>query len=236
MPILKVGTISEDKRNLYKSPTWRQSNLKCYIKDGRSIINPIFILDYKPEYTQCNYAYVEEWGRYYFIDNIVLAPGGKAELSCSVDVLQTYQNFIQNLTVNVVRQEELYEPYLPDAAYTYLDTYDVINKLGKQRSVQGAVAPDLFGNTNEYTYSYVLGVSGNFNNHYYDIPGYGRITTDPGNWSEIYLSCFVNRGSVSSPQMMSIRTLIGTGEVTDAQARDFDYMYQNYDLYYKKVE
>lgn len=87
------------------------------------ILNPTFILDYKESYTTCNYIVVSSpFNRRYFINDMKISIGKKIEISCAVDVLSTYWNGIKENEVNVVRQENLTEPYLPDPEYkTFTD-------------------------------------------------------------------------------------------------------------------
>lgn len=87
------------------------------------ILNPTFILNYNSSYTTCNYIVVgAPFNRSYFITDMKIDIGKKIEISCSVDVLSTYWANIKGNEVNVVRQENLKEPYLPDSEYkTYTD-------------------------------------------------------------------------------------------------------------------
>lgn len=87
------------------------------------ILNPTFILDYQDSYTTCNYIVVSSpFNRRYFINDMKISIGKKIEISCAVDVLSTYWNGIKENEVNVVRQENLTEPYLPDPEYkTFTD-------------------------------------------------------------------------------------------------------------------
>lgn len=82
------------------------------------ILNPTFILNYNPSYTACNYIVIgAPFNRSYFITDEKISIGKKIEISCAVDVLGTYWDQIKGNTVNVVRQENLKEPYLPDDQY-----------------------------------------------------------------------------------------------------------------------
>lgn len=82
------------------------------------ILNPTFILNYNASYTTCNYITVgAPFNRSYFITDVKIDIGKKIEISCAVDVLSTYWADIKGNEVNVVRQENLKEPYLPDSEY-----------------------------------------------------------------------------------------------------------------------
>lgn len=82
------------------------------------ILNPTFILNYNVSYTTCNYVIVgSPFNRRYFITDMRIDIGKKIEISCTVDVLSTYWADIKGNEVNVIRQENLKEPYLPDSEY-----------------------------------------------------------------------------------------------------------------------
>ena len=85
------------------------------------LLNPIFILDYNSSYTSCNYVKVgTPFNRSYFITDMKVNIGQKITISCTVDVLQTYKTDIENLNVNVVRNEtpgDLKAPYMPDPLF-----------------------------------------------------------------------------------------------------------------------
>ena len=103
------------------------------------ILNPTFILNYNNSYATCNYIVVgAPFNRSYFITDMKIDIGKKITISCAVDVLGTYSNGIKGLIVNVIRQENLKEPYLPDpeykmysdfAPYTYLPDSGIDNNI-----------------------------------------------------------------------------------------------------------
>lgn len=67
----------------------------CVLKAATSILRPvILLLSDDAEMTTFNYMYIEELGRYYFIDDIVSVHNNKWEISAHVDVLETYKNDI----------------------------------------------------------------------------------------------------------------------------------------------
>ena len=129
---ITIGSTSDDRRKLNKSFSGTQ--VAVQLKSPCDVLAPTFILSYNAAYITANYVYAPELGRYYFIDNISIAPGAKLELSCSVDVLMSYNRQIKGLSVDVRRQENLIEPYLPDPDYVYLNTYDVVAMLPTSRS------------------------------------------------------------------------------------------------------
>ena len=105
---------SSDNRTLQKSLTQVSTPLSCDIYGSESIITPRFILEYVG--VEANYCYVAELNRYYYIRDIVLAPGGQRILMCEVDVLMSNIDEILNLNCLVLRQENetLCNKYLVD--------------------------------------------------------------------------------------------------------------------------
>ena len=103
-----------DNRVLQKSLTQVSTPLSCDIYGSESIITPRFILEYVG--VEANYCYVAELNRYYYIRDIVLAPGGRRILMCEVDVLMSNIDEILNLNCLVLRQENetLCNKYLVD--------------------------------------------------------------------------------------------------------------------------
>ena len=103
---------NSDNRTLQKSLTQVSTPLSCDIYGSESIITPRFILEYVG--VEANYCYVAELNRYYYIRDIVLAPGGRRILMCEVDVLMSNIDEILNLNCLIVRNENTEFTYLTD--------------------------------------------------------------------------------------------------------------------------
>ena len=63
----------------------------------------------------CNYAYIEEFHRYYYITNITSIHNNVWQLTMRVDVLMSYKSDIYNLKALVVRNEYASDPNIPDS-------------------------------------------------------------------------------------------------------------------------
>ena len=63
------------------------------LKSDNSILQPILILK---NYTEGNYCYIDEFNRYYYINDVRVLKGGLFELHLNVDVLMTYKDIIIN--------------------------------------------------------------------------------------------------------------------------------------------
>ena len=74
------------------------------LKEPSSITDPRLILVYNKSYLSCNYLYIQDFHRYYFINNINVLPGGRLEITAHVDVLYTYSPQILNSGAFVERK------------------------------------------------------------------------------------------------------------------------------------
>lgn len=110
---ITVGTTRDDKRVLTK--TWSGTEISVTLKAPCDVLNPTFILKYNASFLTCNYIYCPDFTRYYFITNIVVETGNRMEISCSVDVLMSYQAQIKNLSCHLVRSQTIRAPYISDS-------------------------------------------------------------------------------------------------------------------------
>ena len=62
-----------------------------------------------------NYAYIEDFHRYYYITNITSIHNSVWQLTMRVDVLMSYKNDIYSLKALVVRNEYASDPNIPDS-------------------------------------------------------------------------------------------------------------------------
>lgn len=103
---------TSDKRNLNKVITEIKS-VSATAKGEINIISPTLILDYFS--IDFNYCYISDFNRYYFVNSITLLTGRMVQINLSVDVLMSYKEEIKNLTVNVLRYENIEPTFLTDS-------------------------------------------------------------------------------------------------------------------------
>lgn len=84
------------------------------LKDDVSILKPVFKVNDVRSIITYNYLYCPDLQRYYFIDDIVSVHNNLWEISCHVDVLETYKNGILGQTAVIKRQQNKYNLYLND--------------------------------------------------------------------------------------------------------------------------
>jgi len=76
------------------------------IKDSSNILHPVLELSYNSKIFTATYCYIQEFSRYYFIDNIEVQQQ-RIFVSCSVDVLYTYKDDILKMKCYVARQSNV---------------------------------------------------------------------------------------------------------------------------------
>ena len=112
---IQLLSISDDTRKINKNVNQITELLLCAVtEDSNSILNPRLLLKWNESYIGANYAYIPEFQRYYFIDDISLNTGGNCVVSLSVDVLYTYATQIMQLKVTAARSSNKYNRYLND--------------------------------------------------------------------------------------------------------------------------
>lgn len=86
------------------------TQISCVLKEDTSIRNPSFILaDPMPQIT-----YVQAFGNYYFVTDIINIDAHRAEVACSIDVLATYRSYILGYTAFVERAASNFDYYIND--------------------------------------------------------------------------------------------------------------------------
>ena len=68
------------------------------LREETSIISPVVLMELENP-SSYNYAYIPEFGRYYFINDIVSVRKGLWRISMQVDVLESFKNYILDLGV-----------------------------------------------------------------------------------------------------------------------------------------
>lgn len=74
------------------------------LRNESSIIRPTIRIEWSDSFTY-NYCYIEEWDRYYYIDEIVSLRNEVMELSLRVDPLMSFKNDILDLNVIINKQD-----------------------------------------------------------------------------------------------------------------------------------
>ena len=111
---VQIYKTSSERHRLSKSLT-NQINKTCNILDGTSITDPVIVIGYDVAILQHTYAYITDFGRYYFITNMEVLPGQEIRLSLHVDVLMTYKDQIKACKARITRSQSNFDKYIPDS-------------------------------------------------------------------------------------------------------------------------
>lgn len=104
------------------------STYSCALKDDTSVLDPVIILQTSDNIFSYNYMYISDFGRYYFIKDIVSLNNNRWQITAHVDVLETYKQQILSNEAVIKRSEKLFNLYLDDPEFkTY--NYDQIQTL-----------------------------------------------------------------------------------------------------------
>lgn len=113
------------KPNSTAVPAVAGTSYSCSMKTVSSLLSPVIdIADTKQTgaIPLFNYAYIADFDRYYFIDDVSWSQGIWS-LSMHVDVLASFKEDIENSRQYVIRSASRSNPYIPDTVYqTYIDT------------------------------------------------------------------------------------------------------------------
>lgn len=112
--------ISDDKRKADKNlSNVIKENVNITYKDATEFIRPIIMLDYDGSWNMrdCNYIYLSDKNRYYFVEKHSFQKGQKVVFELLVDVRTSHKESIRALTCTVTRNENLKNGYLPDSSY-----------------------------------------------------------------------------------------------------------------------
>lgn len=126
---IKLYKIKDDRRQLEKTLNAEtlQRTMNGHLKSDCSIMDPIIEITYDPVLAGCNYMYIDDFERYYHINNIEVG-AQRAFIHAHVDVLQTYAQQIRQLDCIIARQESKDHAnlYLNDKIFRALN-YKIIN-------------------------------------------------------------------------------------------------------------
>lgn len=106
--------INTSNNNVAKKKIAVLRNVTFHFKDESEIINPTVIISREiPDVENCNYLYVEELERYYYINEITLEHQ-RYILQCHVDVLMSFYDKILEQRAIIERNGSLGNLYLED--------------------------------------------------------------------------------------------------------------------------
>lgn len=99
------------------------------LKEDTSIIDPVIKIQCDlSSVSNCNYMYIPQFGRYYFITDMRSITSSIVEFTGHVDVLMTYRSQIRSNSAIVKRQENDWNLYLNDGTFRVYQNPMVLTK------------------------------------------------------------------------------------------------------------
>lgn len=99
------------------------------LKQPTSLIDPVFIFECNIEdFALCNYLTVEKFRRSYFINSIKSIRNYLVEVSCHVDVISTYAEYIRECVGIIKKQENEWNLYLNDGSLKVYQNPNILTK------------------------------------------------------------------------------------------------------------
>lgn len=118
---------SEPYNKINKSPTTVDTYTGTLV-DESSIIDPVILVE-SATLPGGNYAYIEEFGRYFFVRNVESYRSGLWRLTLHVDVLKTYASGILSSPVIAARSSSNFNMMLNDDHYYCQENPHIFTKV-----------------------------------------------------------------------------------------------------------
>ena len=122
--ILKLYNTASEANRINKVLS-NETEFDVRLKDKSSVINPIILLK-SDTYISFNYAYIEQFKRYYFVDHVSVFPNKMYLLTLRCDVLTSFKDDILSSYAQIVEQTNsnaYYDSNLKSAVRKEVDTY-----------------------------------------------------------------------------------------------------------------
>lgn len=132
MATANLYIINDDRRKADKNlSNIIKENVNITYKDATEFIRPIIVLDYDGSWNMrdCNYIYLSDKNRYYFVENHSFQKGQKVVFELLEDVRTSHKEGIRGLTCTVTRNENLKNGYLHDSNYSVYAYEQIVCKM-----------------------------------------------------------------------------------------------------------
>ena len=111
---------TSDNRYLNKNITALGAALTCSFKDDTTMENPTIIVSPGAYNPSCNYGYLSDTGRYYYVVDITYSQQ-RIFIQLKVDVLMSFKDDINKATCTAARSSNKYNTYLNDPRYPHVE-------------------------------------------------------------------------------------------------------------------
>lgn len=116
---IQLYTNTSPRNFVTKTITQVGTDLTGDLRQETSIVRPGIIVELDSVPASVNYMYISDWGRYYFIEDIISVRAGLWELRGSVDPLYTYATQLKACSgiVHRAESESAYNLNLNDGSF-----------------------------------------------------------------------------------------------------------------------
>ena len=125
---ISLYTTNTDKRYLYKQ-LGNGVTMTGTLKEQSNVIAPIITIEIENP-SSYNYAYIEDFGRWYYITELTSLRANLWRISLRCDVLASFASQLRGCKISIAQtQEKDTDPYLSSAIYraTVKQVTDIIN-------------------------------------------------------------------------------------------------------------
>ena len=144
---MKIHLFSFSKRkNSTKQPTGTHTELDVKWKEDTSINNPSFVYAGNIYTYTCNYVYIPDWSKYYWVTDIVMLANNLTQIDLAEDVLATNKTAIGATVAQIAYSSTGYDTWKADTRLPVKVTKTITSSSG---------AAGVFDGTG----TYILGVS-----------------------------------------------------------------------------
>lgn len=109
-----------EKNRIQKRFTGEEYGIDFLAKDSTSLYSPIIELQSDSDILAYNYAYIPDWGRYYFVEpeNVKVIGANRYEVQLVCDSLSTFGSQLLSVPCVIDRTESYGgSPYIPSEAF-----------------------------------------------------------------------------------------------------------------------
>lgn len=136
---LKYWTGFSKRKNSTKIPSGLGTEIDVYLKEDSSIDNPSIVL--KGNATNIDYAYIQTFGKYYFVGSPIMLTNGTTQYDLEEDVLATHKSDIGSTKAFIAYSSTGYDADIIDSRITVKTTKTI---------VKHEVTPTIFDDTGCY--------------------------------------------------------------------------------------
>lgn len=146
---INLYSFSKRKNSTKQPPGSGYTEIDVKWKEDTSINNPSFVYAGNIYTYTCNYVHIPSFGKYYFVDDIIMLANGLTQIDLREDSMATNKSAVGNTVAQIVYSSTGYDTWKVDTRLPVKTTKTV--------SKSSSVSPGIFNATG----CYVIGVSNN---------------------------------------------------------------------------